>query len=106
MDGWNETSSNKDIFDKSIYIYKDALKESGFRETLTYVDTNDNITDENKEEKKKRRRKIIWFNPPYSVSVKTNIDKTFLKLLSKHFPPNHSMHKIFNKTQLKSVIVV
>ena len=29
----------------------------------------------------KRKRKIIWFNPPYSNTVKTNIGKLFLKLV-------------------------
>ena len=33
----SETSSNKDIFDESIEPYKNALKESGFSETLTIL---------------------------------------------------------------------
>ena len=55
--------------------------------------------DEN--QKRKRKRNIIWFNPPYSKNVKTNIGKTFLQLLSKHFPKDHQMHKIFNKNTIK-----
>ena len=46
-------------------------------------------------------RKIIWFNPPYSRSEKTNIVKNFLHLLVKHFPVNNKMHKIFNKNTVK-----
>ena len=46
--------------------------------------------DEN--QKRKRKRNIIWFNPPYSKNVTTNIGKTFLQLLSKHFPKDHQMH--------------
>ena len=42
-----------------------------------------------------------WFNPPFSKSIKTNINKTFLQLLSKHFPKNHKMHKIFNRNTVK-----
>ena len=49
----------------------------------------------------KKKRNIIWFNPPYSKNVKTNIGKTFLQLLSKHFPKDHQMHKIFNKNTVK-----
>ena len=45
-----------------------------------------------------RRRKMIWFNPPYSRNVKTNIDKIFCQLLVKHFPVNNKMHQIFNKS--------
>ena len=33
-----------------------------------------------------RKRNIIWFNPPFSKSVSTNIVKYFLNLLEKHFP--------------------
>ena len=40
--------------------------------------------------KGKKKRNIIWFNPPYSKSVKTNIWRIFIKLISKHFLPNHN----------------
>ena len=51
--------------------------------------------------KKVRQRKIIWFNPPYSVNVETNIGKTFLKLIDKHFPKTNKFHKIFNRNNVK-----
>ena len=35
------------------------------------------------------------------MNVKTNIGKTFFKLLKKHFPPTHPMYTIFNKTKIK-----
>ena len=31
----------------------------------------------------------------------TNIGKSFLSLLNKHFPPNHRYHKIFNRQTVK-----
>ena len=31
--------------------------------------------------KEKRGRKIIWFNPPFPLSEKTNIGKRFFKML-------------------------
>ena len=85
-------SSNKDIFDKP---YKDALKESGFSETLNYIAPTTNP------ERQNRKQKITWFNPPFSRSVKSNIDRTFLPLLSKHFPQNYTIHKIFNRNTVK-----
>ena len=94
-----ETSLNTDVFNRSIKIYNDALHESNFKETLKFVMTAPKNNDEN--QKRKRKRNIIWFNPPYSKNVKTNIGKTFLQLLSKHFPEDHQMHKIFNKNTLK-----
>ena len=51
--------------------------------------------------KRENKRKNIWFNPPYSQNVKTNIGKIFFKLLHKHFPPSHSFHKILNKKSVK-----
>ena len=46
---------------------------------------------------KKRTRNILWFNPPFSQTVKTNVAKTFFRLLDKHFPKSHSLHKILNR---------
>ena len=91
----SETSSNKGIFDESIKLYEDALKESGFSEALSYIAPTIN------KKQKNRKRKIIWFNPPFTRSVKSNIDWIFLHLLSKHFPRNHTIHKIFNRNTVK-----
>ena len=93
----SETSSSKDIFDKSLKVHQDALKDSSFSNDLHYVGNKNNTNDK----KRKRKRKIIWFNPPFSKSIKTNIGKTFLQLLSKYFPKNHKMHKIFNRNTVK-----
>ena len=35
------------------------------------------------------------------MNVKTNLGKTFFKLLQKHFPPIHPMYTIFNKNKIK-----
>ena len=40
-------------------------------------------------------------NPPFSKSVATKIDKTFLRLIDKHFPPHHKLHKLFNRNNVK-----
>ena len=34
------------------------------------------------------------------MNVKTNIGKTFFKLLQKHFPPTHPIYTIFNKNKI------
>ncbi|GFS12631.1 hypothetical protein ElyMa_004864100 [Elysia marginata] len=51
--------------------------------------------------KPKRKRKITWYNPPLSGSVKTNVGKTFLKLINKHFPKTSNLYKIINKNTIK-----
>ena len=50
---------------------------------------------------KKRKRKIIWFNPPFSLNVSTNIGKKFFSLLGKHFSKTHQLHKLFNRNNVK-----
>ena len=40
-------------------------------------------------------------DPPFSKNVKTNIAGNFLCLIDKHFPPNHKLHKIFNRNTVK-----
>ena len=59
----SETSSNIDIFNKSIKIYNDALRESNFIETLQFTIPAPKNNDEN--QRRKRNWNIIWFNPPY-----------------------------------------
>ena len=51
--------------------------------------------------KRQRHRNIIWFNPPYSSAVITNVVKKFLQLIDLHFPPLNKFHKIFNRNNVK-----
>ena len=50
---------------------------------------------------RRSRGKNIWYNPPFSKNVETNIAKQFLHLLAKHFGRNHKYHKIFNRNNIK-----
>ena len=93
------TSSSKDIFDKSISVYQNALYESGFKEALKYTPSDTSFQEETIKEPE--GEKEIWFDPPYSRSMKTNIGKIFLHSLVKHFPTNNKMHKIFHKNTVK-----
>ena len=55
-------------------------------------------------EKRKRkncRRNITWSNPRYSQNVSTNIGRRFCNLISKHFPRNSKLSKLFNINTLK-----
>ena len=36
-----------------------------------------------------RTHKIIWFNQPFTQTLKTNVAKLFFRLLDKHFPKSH-----------------
>ena len=95
----SDISSNEYVYKNSIPTYAEALKKSGFTENLTFTPKVTSTTTSNEE--KKCKRKIIWFNPTYCMSVKSNIGKTFLSLLRKHFPKGSALNKIFNKNTVK-----
>ena len=50
---------------------------------------------------KNRKRHILWYNPPYCRSVKTNIGKNFLQIVSESFPKSHKLNKILNRNTVK-----
>ena len=57
-------SSDKETFDNEIGLYEKALKNSGHNCKLNYVPPEPT-------KKRVRTRKILYFNPPFSKSVKT-----------------------------------
>ena len=91
-----KNSSNEEVFNKSKGKYENALKHSGYNHiSLKYQPLiASNL-------KHKRKRNTIWFNPPFSCNVSTNVAKKFLQLLDKHFPPSNSLHRIFNRNTVK-----
>ncbi|KAJ8045980.1 hypothetical protein HOLleu_09119 [Holothuria leucospilota] len=92
----SELSSSEEAFKNTAPAYNEALKSVGYNQEIEYQDTS-----ATREGKKNRSRKIIWYNPPFSKNVKTNIGANFLKLISKHFPKGNKLHKIFNKSTVK-----
>ena len=75
----SDLSLSGNIFHDAIPVYKEALQKSRFISNLVYTPKQTDYNNNN-EENKKRRRKTIWFNPPFSKNVKSNIGKTFLNL--------------------------
>ena len=87
-------SSNEYEFKRAKTLYESALKSSGFNYSIKFKAPVENP-------RRNRNRKVIWLNPPYSLNVKTNIGKVFLKLVRKHFPRSHKLCKIFLLNTLK-----
>ena len=87
----SKLSSNEKVFNESVPIYQEALDKSGYKDQLTFQKTSTNDI-----QRRQRKRSILWFNPPFSKSVVTKIGKIFLRLIDKHFPPHHKLHKLFN----------
>ena len=90
----NSLSHNQQAFDTAAPIYNDALKRSNFHAEINY-EPGANTNSINK--RRTRQRNTIWYNPPFSKNVTTNIARNFLLLLDKHFPPHHRLHSIFNR---------
>ena len=76
----------RQIFNNNIRTYSDALKRCGFQEKPVFI--TETPFSPNANERRENRCKIIWFNPPYSINVKTNIDKVlyYLNILDKDSP--------------------
>ena len=93
-----DISSDETIFEEATPPYEEALKASGYENKMEFLSAR-------KESKKKSRnnrpRQIIWFSPPFSKSVSTNVGRRFRSLLKKHFPQGSALGKIFNDNNVK-----
>ena len=94
----SKLSCNKEEFERVKPFYQNILKESGYDYNISYQETNPSPSNIHKN---RRKRKITWFNPPFSLNVKTQIGKKFFGLINKHFPKDHIYHKIINKNTIK-----
>ena len=93
-----QLSSNREIFEEAATQYQEALNKCGYNYKLSYAaPANENKSNSTST----RKRNIIWFNPPFSRNVSTNVAKYFLELINKHFPANHKYRKLFNRNNLK-----
>ena len=66
-------SSSKEIFEEAAPCYEQYLSNCGYKEKLNYRDA----TSPNLITKRKRQRNILWFNPPYSKTVKQKLVSSF-----------------------------
>ena len=75
--------------------YQQALDNTGYKHKLVYEKPSEQTS------KKCRKRNVIWYNPPYSKSVKGNIGKKFLRIVDECFPKSPPLSKILNRQTLK-----
>ena len=83
-------SSSKEIFDAAAPLYQAELDRAGYDHQLVYSEVSNS-------KPKKGNKNKIWFNPPYCMTLKTNVGHKFLKLLDKHFPKGSPLYPIFNR---------
>ena len=89
----SDISYSKEEFDKAKGEYDEALSKSGYKEKLQYEETT--------QVRRNRKRNILWFNPPFSANVKTDVGRKFMNLIQKHFPAHHRYRSLFNKNNVK-----
>lgn len=89
-------SFSKEIFDKTAHLYSNFLNAGSFKEEITHSLSMEPLTKRNKSQK------AVWFTPPYSPPIATNVGKIILALIEKHFPIQRKYMKlVFNRHNLK-----
>ena len=88
-------SSSKEAFESHTEHFKDALVVAGHNTPLEYFE------DDLSNSRKKRKRNVMYFNPPWSSNISTNIGKLFLSLVRKHFGKGKPLYHLFNTKKLK-----
>ena len=90
--------SSEETFNDSVTPYQDVSDKAGYKHKFKYQ-VNINKT----KNKKERKRNIIWFNPPYSKNLKTNIEKNISKSYKETLSRHQKLDKLFNKITVKIV---
>ena len=72
------------------------MTRAGHQTPLEYIEEEPET-----QKKKRRKRNVIYFNPPWSSNIATNIGKLFLKLVRKHFCKGKPLYHLFNSKKLK-----
>ena len=95
-----ENSANEQVSNTVKPAYKKALHNSGYKSSFKYSEQI------NQYNNKKRTRNTIWFNPSFSQTVRTNVAKTFFRLLDKPFQSlTHYTRSLTETVKLSLVIV-
>ena len=83
-------------------VIRNSKRETyGYNDSITFtkppaVPSND------QQHKKRRRRNVLWYNPPYSADVQSNVTKMFYAIIDKCFPEDHPyLGKLFNRKNMK-----
>jgi len=87
-------SKNENSFNRAKEHYQEALTKGGHKHELKYSTGNEKNT-------RRKRKNILYFTPPFCLSVETKIGKRFLEIVSRNFGPTHPYHRIFNRKLLK-----
>ena len=94
-------SANEEAFNAAKGPYQEALRLSGYEHELKFTPEA-----ETQGRRSRKSRDIIWFNPPYSRGVETNVGEIFLKTMKQCFHLAIHFTKNSIKTHARLVILV
>ena len=92
---FSDLSCDEQVFNQAKDGYETTLRNSGYDTNLKFEPKNE------RRRRHTRNRKVIWYNPPYSSHVRTDIGRKFLRMVDRHSPRGHRYAKIFNRNTLK-----
>ena len=86
-------SSSINEFEHHSDHFKEAMKNAGHESELQYI--------EESPAKNRRKRNVMYFNPPWSANIATDVGGKFLSLVRKHFGKGSPLYHLFNTKKLK-----
>ena len=87
----SKISANEEIFNTAAPPFQEALQKSGYSFKLKFE-----APEKKTRKNRNRKRNETYFNPPYSLHVKTNVGKLVLNIIDKCFPAGHILKKVMN----------
>ena len=93
-------SSDRLSFDAAAPLYEEALRQSNFNVKMKY-NPEDEASANRPKNQRNRHSNTVWYNPPFSKNVRSNIGRNCITLIDKHFPPSSNLHKIFNRNTME-----
>ena len=92
----SKISANEEIFNTAAPPFQEALQKSGYPFKLKFE-----APEKKTRKNRNRKRNETYFNPPYSLHVKTNVGKLFLNAIDKCFPAGHILKQVMNRNNIK-----
>ena len=96
QDRLSRLSTSQAEFSNAAPVYNDALRAAGHK-GIKFDKPND-VPPNNR---RRRRRKILYFTPPFSIAVQSNITKMFNAIIDKCFKHHPLLSKLFNLHNVK-----
>ena len=93
----SKLSSSEEIFNTAVPPYQQAISDAGYDYKLKFQPPTASPPPK---KNRTRTRQTVWFNPPFSLNVETNIGKEFFQIID-NFPKNNILAPIITRGKVK-----